>query len=68
MTLPRLAHGMPFNFERWIDEHRDRLKPPVGNVRIWQDTNLIRTCPECGTEHPGRDRPEPLRPAVAPHA
>ncbi|RBQ21033.1 3-hydroxyanthranilate 3,4-dioxygenase [Spongiactinospora rosea] len=43
MTLPRLAHGMPFNFEQWIDEHRDLLKPPVGNVQIWQDTNLIVT-------------------------
>ena len=24
-----------FNFRQWIDEHRDQLKPPVGNAQIW---------------------------------
>jgi 3-hydroxyanthranilate 3,4-dioxygenase len=23
------------NFRQWIDEHRDLLKPPVGNAQIW---------------------------------
>jgi len=27
----------PFNLKRWIDEHRDLLKPPVGNAQIWED-------------------------------
>ena len=27
MTLPQLSFGRPFNFEAWIDEHRDLLKP-----------------------------------------
>jgi 3-hydroxyanthranilate 3,4-dioxygenase len=26
----------PFNFAKWIDENRARLKPPVGNVQIWE--------------------------------
>ena len=25
----------PINFQKWIDEHRDLLKPPVGNAQIW---------------------------------
>ncbi|MEY2719666.1 MAG: hypothetical protein RLZZ273_1032 [Bacteroidota bacterium] len=31
----------PFNLSRWIDEHRDLLKPPVGNATIYQDTEFI---------------------------
>lgn len=30
-----------FNFRRWIDDHRHLLKPPVGNVTVWQDTDFI---------------------------
>ncbi len=30
-----------FNFKQWIDEHRDLLKPPVGNCQIWEDGNLM---------------------------
>jgi 3-hydroxyanthranilate 3,4-dioxygenase len=43
MTLPSLRHGQPFNFAAWIEEHRDLLKPPVGNVQIWQDADLMVT-------------------------
>ena len=25
----------PLNFQKWIDEHRHLLKPPVGNAQIW---------------------------------
>ena len=25
------------NLQKWIDEHRDLLKPPVGNKLVWQD-------------------------------
>ncbi|NEA28147.1 3-hydroxyanthranilate 3,4-dioxygenase [Actinomadura bangladeshensis] len=41
MTLPQLSHGRPFNFQAWIDEHRDLLKPPVGNVQVFDDAGLI---------------------------
>lgn len=35
---PRLK---PFNFEKWIEENRDQLKPPVGNKLIHQGTDMI---------------------------
>ena len=28
-----------FNLKKWIDEHRDVLKPPVGNAQVYQDTD-----------------------------
>ncbi len=31
----------PFNLQRWIDENRALLKPPVGNKLLFQDGNLI---------------------------
>lgn len=31
----------PFNFKKWIDEHRDLLKPPVGNKQIYEDAEII---------------------------
>ena len=31
----------PINFQRWIDEHRHLLKPPVGNKVIWKDGEFI---------------------------
>ncbi len=33
----------PFNLDRWIDEHRDVLKPPVGNAQIYEDADFIVT-------------------------
>ncbi|MGB3849939.1 MAG: 3-hydroxyanthranilate 3,4-dioxygenase [Tunicatimonas sp.] len=26
-----------FNLKKWIDEHRDVLKPPVGNAQVYQE-------------------------------
>lgn len=31
----------PINFKRWIDEHRQLLKPPVGNKVVYEDTEFI---------------------------
>ena len=36
-------YGKPLNFARWLDEHSDLLKPPVGNQQIWQDADLMVT-------------------------
>ena len=33
----------PFNFQRWIDDHRAQLQPPVGNAQIWEDADFIVT-------------------------
>lgn len=30
-----------FDFQRWIDEHRDRLKPPVCNQQVFEDNDFI---------------------------
>ncbi len=31
----------PFNFKKWIDEHRHLLKPPVGNQCVYNDDDFI---------------------------
>jgi len=32
-----MAIVRPFNLQKWIDEHRDELKPPVGNRNLYED-------------------------------
>jgi 3-hydroxyanthranilate 3,4-dioxygenase len=36
--MPALA---PFNLNRWIEQNRDLLKPPVGNKLLFQDSGFI---------------------------
>lgn len=31
----------PLNFQKWIEEHRHLLKPPVGNKVVWKDADII---------------------------
>src|SRR6266478_6640993 len=31
----------PFNLKAWIDEHRHLLKPPVGNVLMWNSDFMV---------------------------
>ncbi len=31
----------PLNFQKWIDEHRHLLKPPVGNKLVYEDAEFI---------------------------
>ena len=38
-----LRYGPPLNFARWIEDHADRLKPPVGNQQVWKDGDFIVT-------------------------
>ena len=32
-----MSVAAPFNLKKWIDEHRDQLKPPVGNQCVYKD-------------------------------
>ncbi len=36
-----MAVQAPLNFRQWIDEHRHLLKPPVGNQKVYEDTEFI---------------------------
>ena len=38
--MPRLS---AFNFNKWIDDHQQFLKPPVGNRKVFQDSELMVT-------------------------
>jgi 3-hydroxyanthranilate 3,4-dioxygenase len=31
----------PFNLKQWIDEHRDQLKPPVGNAMLYNGDYMV---------------------------
>ena len=35
-----MARLAAFNLKSWIDEHRHLLKPPVGNVMVFKDSNF----------------------------
>ncbi len=36
-----LSFRQPFNFQKWIDENRHFLKPPVGNKTLYQNGGII---------------------------
>src|SRR5215510_3387366 len=38
---PAMALSTPINLASWIEEHRDLLKPPVGNVAVWNSNFLV---------------------------
>ena len=31
----------PFSLNRWIDDHRDELRPPVANKQVWREADMI---------------------------
>lgn len=40
----------PFNFNQWIKDNADNLKPPVSNQQIWEDADMIVTVVGGGNE------------------
>jgi 3-hydroxyanthranilate 3,4-dioxygenase len=38
-----LKYQAPINLKRWIESHREQLRPPVGNAQVWQDSDFIVT-------------------------
>src|SRR6516165_5883401 len=32
-----------FNLQGWINENRDKLKPPVGKAQVWEDGEFMVT-------------------------
>jgi len=41
LALTHMQTLSPLNLQRWVDEHRHLLKPPVGNRLIYQDSGFI---------------------------
>lgn len=50
----------PLNFQRWIDEHRHLLKPPVGNKCIYDGDFIVMVVggPNARTDYHMEDGPE----------
>ena len=32
-----------FNFQKWIEDNKDKFKPPVGNAQVWEDGEMMVT-------------------------
>ena len=41
--MPSIKELKAFNFQRWIESNKDKLKPPVGNAQVWEDGALMVT-------------------------
>lgn len=41
--MPSITTLKPFNLHHWIEQNRDKLKPPVGNAQVWEDGEFMVT-------------------------
>ena len=38
---PSPLERRPFSLSRWIEDHRDELRPPVANKQVWREADMI---------------------------
>ncbi len=41
--MPSITSLKAFNLHKWIEENKDKLKPPVGNAQVWEDGEFMVT-------------------------
>jgi 3-hydroxyanthranilate 3,4-dioxygenase len=41
--MPSIKTLKAFNLQGWIEQNRDKLKPPVGNAQVWEDGDFMVT-------------------------
>ena len=41
--MPSIKNLKAFNFQGWIEENKEKFKPPVGNAQVWEDGEMMVT-------------------------
>ena len=41
--MPSISTLKAFNLHGWIEQNKDKLKPPVGNAQVWEDGEFMVT-------------------------
>jgi 3-hydroxyanthranilate 3,4-dioxygenase len=41
--MPSIKELKAFNFQNWIEQNKEKLKPPVGNAQVWEDGEMMVT-------------------------
>jgi 3-hydroxyanthranilate 3,4-dioxygenase len=41
--MPSIKELKAFNFQHWIEQNKEKLKPPVGNAQVWEDGEMMVT-------------------------
>lgn len=41
--MPSINSLKAFNLHQWIEQNKDKLKPPVGNAQVWEDGEFMVT-------------------------
>jgi 3-hydroxyanthranilate 3,4-dioxygenase len=41
--MPSIKELRAFNFQGWIEQNKEKFKPPVGNAQVWEDGEMMVT-------------------------